>query len=556
MVFERVGLSLCFVLGCTFAFTALDKDNFPDESLLPFRIGNGLGWVGNDWDDGRMTNLSTKAGYDGQRKKLPEYHLVQWGYGIEVGDCQTANKVGVYDIVGYLCGPSEDHSNAPTYNTNTREIYPPKNLYEPIFVDGKVNENNYWADYIAKTVTQYKDYVRIWEVWNEPDYVVKHEVVGNWSTQPPNPDDLTHWHASIFEYNRLMRITYEVVKSIDPTAWIATGGLGYTNFLDAMLRYTDNPVDGSVSDDYPLKGGAYFDCLCYHKYPQWGETDERTHIGYHGKASDNLAMKFVTIKRNMEYRLEKYGFDGKTYPRKMFICTETGLTTDATEPGTGGDVIRRNFVIKNMLYAHEYDVKQTHWLYLVDSNYKGMADFYNLGKYVDSSSIDNAAPKDSSKGRVVWTDLHLSKMSFDEKKTAEAREMLSSLGNNFTATVMKPNKNKWPYSPNETIAKEQPDAVYVFWRRSDYDDEINDTVSLSFKKMKWQPPVEVYKYDGSHKTYDSLDFELKIDSTPVFVIPSKDVSKDVSNEESLSGSSTLSVSLIMLLLSLAFYLSF
>ena len=58
----------------------------PDSSNLQYRLGNGLGYIGNGWDDARMSNLSSKAGYDGQRKKLPESHLDHWGYGIEVGD--------------------------------------------------------------------------------------------------------------------------------------------------------------------------------------------------------------------------------------------------------------------------------------------------------------------------------------------------------------------------------------------------------------------------------------------------------------------------------------
>ena len=40
----------------------------PDPSLLEYRLGNGLGYIGNRWDDAKMANLRTLAGYDGQRK--------------------------------------------------------------------------------------------------------------------------------------------------------------------------------------------------------------------------------------------------------------------------------------------------------------------------------------------------------------------------------------------------------------------------------------------------------------------------------------------------------
>ena len=80
--------------------------NTPDPTTLQYRLGNGLGYIGNGWDDAKMANLSSLAGFDGQRKKLPEQHLVTWGYGIELGDAQTNTKLGILDVVGYLATPT------------------------------------------------------------------------------------------------------------------------------------------------------------------------------------------------------------------------------------------------------------------------------------------------------------------------------------------------------------------------------------------------------------------------------------------------------------------
>jgi hypothetical protein len=88
----------------------------PDPSTLEYRLGNGLGYIGNGWDDARMSNLSSKAGYDGQRKKLPEQHLDYWGYGIELGDAQSNTKLGILDVVGYLATPLLNHSSNATDN--------------------------------------------------------------------------------------------------------------------------------------------------------------------------------------------------------------------------------------------------------------------------------------------------------------------------------------------------------------------------------------------------------------------------------------------------------
>jgi len=267
----------------------------PDPNELQYRLGNGIGYIGNGWDDSKMYILSSMCGYDGQRKKLPEQHFINWGYEIEVGDCKTNDKYGILDVVGYLATPSKEHSSNKTDNS---ELCYPANLYEPIWLeDGSVNPNNYWAFYINKTVTIYKDYIKIWETWNEPDYTRNYNDVSKWKTEPPEPKILTHWYGTIFEYIRLLRITYEVAKKVDPTCWVATGGLGYTNFLDAILRYTDNPDGGKVTEEYPAYGGAYFDCDAYHQYPQYGVTDEETGEGYNDNGSDILAKKVVILKK-------------------------------------------------------------------------------------------------------------------------------------------------------------------------------------------------------------------------------------------------------------------
>ncbi len=83
----------------------------PDSNNLEYRQGYGFGYLGNGWDDAKTAYLSTQAGYDGQRKKLPENHFAIWGYGIELDDVQTNTKLGILDIVGYLATPTPDNSS-------------------------------------------------------------------------------------------------------------------------------------------------------------------------------------------------------------------------------------------------------------------------------------------------------------------------------------------------------------------------------------------------------------------------------------------------------------
>lgn len=319
----------------------------PDPSIFEYRMG--AGWAGFDdsWSLDNKRALIQYAGFSSMRKKLPEQHFDNWGYGIELEVCEANGKYGITDLVGYLCTPSKIHSSNVTSNS---EFCYPDHLYEPIWLDnGEVNPNNYWANYIYKVVNTYKKYVKIWETWNEPDYAKYGADTGSWSTKPPKPEDLVNWGGTIFQYIRLLRITYEVAKKVDPDCWVATGGLGYPDFLDAIMRYTDNPVDGSLTKEYPAYGGAYFDCDCYHKYPKWGTVDIETGERVDDRGSDSDARKVVILKKDHHYITKKYGF-GDKYPPKIFVATETGLDTDTT---TKEDIKRRNWIIKTALMCIE-----------------------------------------------------------------------------------------------------------------------------------------------------------------------------------------------------------
>ena len=468
----------------------------PDPTTLQYRLGDGAGLYRDGWDDAKSAILSSMAGCDGTRKKLPEAHFDRWGYGIEVGDCKVNNQYGILDIVGYLCTPTKPHSSNAT---SEPELCYPANLYEDIWLDeNTVNPNNYWANYVYKTVSTYKDYVKIWETWNEPDYTDWRKA-GDWDKNPPNPKDLYHWYGSIFEYIRLLRITYEVAKKVDPTCWVATGGLGYSSFLDAILRYTDNPQDGSVTKEYPAYGGAYFDCDAYHQYPKYGVDDPETKEQYNGYGSDSLAKKVVILKKNHHYVIKKYGF-GTDYPDKIFVNTETGVTSEKKD-NVGGNLERRNWILKLAMYAIEYDVKQIHLLNMVDD--EGFGDYKSVGAF---TSFEDAFKKikDSTRGRLTLKLINIGKFVFDEKKTTKFRE---SLPTNVTGIVL---KRKFPKEENETHYAEY---IYSIWRYCDNEEAIGDIeyeLDLPFDPLFIDYLQNEKNISGSEK--------IKISSTPIFLL--------------------------------------
>ena len=470
----------------------------PDPSTLEYRLGNGLGYIGNGWDDARMANLSTFAGYDGQRKKLPEQHFQNWGFGIELGDAQTNTRLGILDVVGYLATPTKAHSSNATDNS---ELCYPDNLYEPIWLpDGSVNPKNYWAAYVYKTVEIYKEHIKIWETWNEPDYTRNYNAVGDWEKNPPNPKDLSHWYGTIFEYIRLLRITYEVAKKVDPECWVATGGLGYTSFLDAIMRYTDNPDGGKVTNEYPAYGGAYFDCDAYHQYPQYGTTDIETGESYNDNGSDILAKKVVILKKSHHYITKKYGF-GVKYPDKIFINTETGLNS-GTGSGVGGDLVRRNWILKLALFCIEYDVKQLHMLILADGG-NGSGDYGNLGKYVSIEEGDKHL-KSSSKGRLVLKKMNLGKYVFDETNTEKFRK---SLPKGLAGIVL---KRKFPKVEGEAYYYKYMYSVWVYCEKSEVEETVTTKLDIPFDPLvlDWEEKKQQKKKGDS----------FTISSTPIFLL--------------------------------------
>lgn len=251
-----------------------------------------------------------------------------------------------------------------------------KNLYEPIWIlkdtiiNNKktqievINQNNYYAYYVYRLVNTYKDYAKFYEVKNEPDYTSTGE--GNlkkgelsfkkhksWWDNDPHPRALKNFYAPIQNYVRLLRVSYEVIKSLDPDALVCIGGIGYVSFLDAVLRNTDNPDGGKVTEEYPYTGGAWFDCLSYHNYPMYyldtwvgrdypGNIDGKIYSRHTDAAVDEL----IKHQKEFESLLETYGYDGVKYPRKITIVTETNVSNKPVGKFIGGEDQQRNYLLK------------------------------------------------------------------------------------------------------------------------------------------------------------------------------------------------------------------
>lgn len=380
----RISLGiLCFLLAIQTTFGQNTANNAVSAYNSPFQYGVNGAYAGNNWNDNTLAKIASNAGSNSIRVGLYDYFLEQYGNNVRTSTFNYyTNTLHFSDNIVFLNGAANDHVDMTTYPGCSQHSLVFKNVYLPIWnVDANgnktVNPDNYYAQYVANVVANYGSNIKFYEIWNEPDFTYGSNgyaakgAAGNWFDNAPAASDLTNLQAPVFYYIRMLHIAYEVIKSMSPNSMVATGGLGYSSFLDVLLRYTDNPDNGKVTSAYPLTGGAYFDVLSFHSYPfyelaQWSNAQGKMVYTRH---SDGNADRFLVDKQAFNTVLSNYQYDGSKYPAKYFICTESNVPSrsDPNNPGQyGTPEMQRNFVIKALVSAQVNGVKQM-YLYALDN---------------------------------------------------------------------------------------------------------------------------------------------------------------------------------------------
>lgn len=167
----------------------------------------------------------------------------------------------------------------------------PTGLYQPVFTDGtdvpgpdkRVNPANPFAAFLGKYVERYRGEVRYYQIWNEPDYPS-----GDLAAAPGAPN--RYFQGSVADYARLLHVGAAVVRAFDPSAEIATGGLGSARYLEALLE---------------LGAGRDFDVLDFHAYG--------------GPGSDRALERFMAVAARMRQTLDASGLENMP-----MACSETG----------------------------------------------------------------------------------------------------------------------------------------------------------------------------------------------------------------------------------------
>ena len=336
-----------------------------------FRYGSNMGYY-SPYTDEQLADIAARAGINSLRPGFFENFAEFWGYDIRNNAFRHYDSLGMNENVCFIGYPSPEHRDKTLYcSKDSSALF--ANMYEPIWDKGEngtpVNDKNYYALFVYKTVNRFKKSVKFWEIWNEPDFgtTFKTEMApglpGAWWNTNPDPCEYA-LHAPVQHYIRLLRISYEVIKSIDPNAYVCTGGIGFPSFLDIILRQTDNPVDGSVTPQYPLKGGAYFDVLSFHSYPHIDGSVREWSNAINGfqyfRHSDRAVAGIYNRKKAFEEVLKKFGYEGNPFPQKHFIITECNIPAKAVGEFMGSYEAQRNFIVKAAIKAQEQGLLQFH----------------------------------------------------------------------------------------------------------------------------------------------------------------------------------------------------
>lgn len=143
-----------------------------------------------------------------------------------------------------------------------------------------------WKDYVQKVVRTYKSYIRVWEVWNEPNFI---------HLNPP----------TVGAYLPYLRAAGEIIRKEDPGAIILNGGLSWPDakWAEALLRSNT--------------GKKYVDRFAFHVY----------YCDMYAKYGDNRRLKTDLAK--LKKILDKYRKGQKAWITEMGCSLKTKGITEA-----------------------------------------------------------------------------------------------------------------------------------------------------------------------------------------------------------------------------------
>ncbi|SFQ05937.1 PA14 domain-containing protein [Hymenobacter arizonensis] len=503
-------IALCWLCLAGPSALAQTADEYVRPYTENYQYGANLGYYGTTWTDEALAGLLQATGGHSVRPTLPEWFVEAFGYKIRVNEFDNyVNKLGMKELTCFIEGPSDSHRDWNTYSDKAVSSKLFANLYAPIWnSDGTVNPTNYYAIYVYKLLLNYGDKVRFWEVLNEPDFANGASAAA-WLTRAPTPDEQLNTRAPFYHYIRMLRITYEVVKKYHPEAYVSTS-VGYPEYVDALMRYTDNPNEGAVTPEYSRKGGAYFDVLSYHAYPNYALHKWDNDLGgfRYTRTSDYSANRVIQYKDEMVAVLDKYGYNGTTHPKKLLTLSESNVSRRTSGDRTSSDERQRNFGIKALVLTQKHDIKQ---FYL-----------YQIGETVNAP-----APGTSVSG---GEEIGLMGLYENLKRDGPGSTKILQLGRAFSTTskllygyyydAARTTALALPSNIDGAAFRKDGQYIYVLWAKALIDNVEEANATYSFPAATNVGTVERYEWDyslnGTKTSQPGQGIELT--TTPSFFI--------------------------------------
>ncbi len=478
-----------------------------------FGYGSNMGYYQPHTDE-EIADFAAKAGVQTLRPAMFAYFVAQWGYDIRVPAFQHYASLGMKDHVMFIGYPPKTQRDNTIYcGKDSSALF--ANMYEPIWDNGEngtpVNDKNFYALYVWKTVKTYGKWVKFWEIWNEPDYANTYKTMlpagtpGSWWNANPDPCEYA-LHAPVQHYIRMLRISYEVIKKIDPTAYVCTGGIGFPSFLDVICRQTDNPNGGAVTPQYPLKGGAYFDVLSYHSYPHIDgsvrEWSDKINGFEQYRHSDRAVQGVFKQKAGFETVLKKYGYDGTTYPNKHFIITESNIPAKEFDEFMGSYEAQRNFLMKCLIKSQAHGLLQFHVYSVAQLKEFDAAhnEFDLMGLFSPLENTPNEQVKIQESGMAYATTSHILRgYHYDSFETQILNLPPEADGGAFK---------------NETTG----DFIYCLWAKTSKDRSEEAEVNYTFPPTLNRASIQrrLWNYSQTHDAQILSSQKIKLTGTPTF----------------------------------------
>jgi hypothetical protein len=505
---------------------AYAQPNYTANDIVPdydeeFGYGTNMGY-NPPYSDQQIAEIASGkysdgihgAGVNALRPGLWEYFLEAWGYDIRTDAFDYYGELGMKNNVAIVGYPSDEHRDKTEHcATNDSKVF--DNLWEPIWDNGEngtaVNEDNYLASYLYKLVPLYGENIRFYEIWNEPDFDYggnawkPRGIEGNWYENDPDPCSYA-LGAPVWYYVRMLRVSYEVIKHHNPDALVCTGGVGFPSFMDAVMRHSDNPDGGKITDEYPLGGGAFFDVLSFHSYPHlegirtWDLEENKFKYERH---SDKAAQLYVQKKRDFENLLAEYGYDNETYPEKIFITTECNIPRKKFKDHIGSEEASKNFNMKALILSHKEDIKQ-YYIYNIAED--GIPNDYSpefnfMGLYEPIMDKELFTHEYTNGGISFKTTADVLKGYKYNKEMTE--EVLTSA----------------EYTEGAVFENAEGHIIIAAWAetRVDESEEAYSQIRLSNKYFNATSKIMYWDFSMTEQDHQLTNRDVKLSATPIFI---------------------------------------